>query len=138
MFNSNEQMHVLLTVVWQRSDSNVHDATASWSEQVSVNGFKACVMVAGRHFTNDIGKRPNLYWVAYQVAVIKNAEPRLQGGVVDLPTWYTGSRCVSLSHHHNMNYQSINVSYDVGSCYHKVNYLSHCFIFYSKFARYAR
>merc|ERR1719318_1603330 len=108
MFNSNEQMHVLLTVVWQRNNMDVHDATASWSEQVSVNGFKACVMVAGRHFTNDIGKRPNLYWVAYQVAVIKNAEPRLQGGVVDLPTWYTGSRCVSLSHHHNMNYQSIN------------------------------
>ena len=89
-------MHIQLTVTWKKSNRNnkTHDATASWSEEVSINGFKACVMVAGRHFHGIVDK-PGVHWIAYQVGLTKHM--LIEGGVVNLATWYTGSRCHYIS-----------------------------------------
>ena len=94
MFDEDLQMHIQLTVTWNQSKpSNIsHDATASWSEEVSINGFKACVMVAGRHFFG-IADKPGVHWIAYQVRLRNAARGALEGGVVTLKNWYTGSKC---------------------------------------------
>ena len=85
-------MHIQLTTSWNQSSlSNItHDASASWSEQVTVNGFKACVLIAGRHFFYHVDTAPSVHWMAYQ-------NIPMEMGVVNMATWYTGSRCVWIS-----------------------------------------
>ena len=86
-------MQVLLTVTWNQTEANEnpHEASASWSEDVSVNGFKACVLVAGRHFFENMDP-PSVHWVAYQ-SEVANTTDDLEVGTVNMKTWYTGSRC---------------------------------------------
>jgi len=99
MFHANLPMHVQLTVNWntmQKFKSNpVHEASASWTEDVTVKGFRACVMVAGRHFFEQYPE-PSVNWVAYQTPYHANMGDQVLGGMVDMPTWYTGSRCVTV------------------------------------------
>ena len=88
-------MHIQLTVTWnQDSASNVtHDASSSWSEDVTSSGFKACVLVAGRHFTYNFDKKPSVFWMAYQRGVTQLGYRAVEVGVVNMTVWYTGSRC---------------------------------------------
>lgn len=111
-FHDHSSIHVLLTVDWDERDFNekLHDATASWSENIRKDGFTACVLVAGRHFFGLNGARPSVHWVAYQVGSPPTDD--LESGVVHLDTWYTGSRC-----------QTLNLT--VSCCYIKEN----CFYF---------
>ena len=72
----------------------MNDASAVWSENVTVNGFNACVLVAGRHFFDSLYP-PNVNWVAFQKGVI--IPDLLNGGIIELPTWETGSQCAFIS-----------------------------------------
>jgi len=90
-FYSGKDMKVLLTVFWNNQAIEMHDASASWTEDVTTKGFKACVMVAGRHFFKAYAK-PSVQWVAYQDGV-ETTSPDVEVGTVNMKTWYTGSRC---------------------------------------------
>lgn len=90
VFGVYEKVNVLLTVNW-KNQSIVNDASASWSEDVTTSGFKACVMVAGRHFFDNLDA-PSVHWVAYQRGVMP-IDGGLEVGTVNMKTWYTGSRC---------------------------------------------
>ena len=68
-------------------------ASAVWSENVTSAGFRACALIAGRHFFNDYPS-PSLNWLAYQITHRSNdAGRKVDEGVVMLKTWYTGSLC---------------------------------------------
>ena len=52
-------LKVLLSVSWDQNNfTNANEASATWSEDVSTNGFKACVLVAGRYQNSDF-RSPN-------------------------------------------------------------------------------
>ncbi|XP_065683052.1 uncharacterized protein LOC100210520 isoform X2 [Hydra vulgaris] len=89
-------LQVILTVSWE-SDikrKTIHDASAVWSENVTVNSFRACVLVAGRHFFDNLPS-PNVYWGVFQKSIFTPGI--IEGGIINLPTWETGSQCFSLS-----------------------------------------
>ncbi|XP_057295079.1 uncharacterized protein LOC130623591 isoform X2 [Hydractinia symbiolongicarpus] len=93
-FHPTSQISVQLSVSWKQNSSinSSHDATASWSENISNKGFKACVMVAGRHFFDSFDHNPSIHWTAYQDGL---AGPDIELGVINMTTWHTGSRCMS-------------------------------------------
>ncbi|XP_057294911.1 uncharacterized protein LOC130623439 isoform X2 [Hydractinia symbiolongicarpus] len=97
-FGQEGNISVQLTVSWGKVDTNniTHDATASWTEAISIRGFKACVMVAGRHYFGRFDRNPSVHWIAHQNG-FSGGSGYWDSGVVNMPTWYTGSRCVSIS-----------------------------------------
>lgn len=100
-FKAASNISVQLTVSWQQQQQQVHKshhATAAWSESVSTRGFKACVFVTGRYFfVERIKEAPTIHWVAYQSVFTKESHGALESGVVDLPEWYTGGKCGTVS-----------------------------------------
>ena len=101
-------LKVFLTVSWgQENFTEPNEASASWSENVSVNGFKACVVVAGRHLNSDFKFLPSVHWVVLQDEFLKNREPIALGTTV-LDTWYTGTQCKNIHFNHIQN-TSLNV-----------------------------
>ena len=92
MFYKYAKMHILLTVTWEKPfNESIHDATASWSENVRRDGFTACALVAGRHFFG-LADTPSVHWVAYQAGV-ESMKYGMESGVIVMDTWYTGARC---------------------------------------------
>ena len=95
LYDPSSPISILLTVTWDNyTNAHPHDAVAPWSEDVSARGFKACVMIAGRHFNQKLDS-PFVYWVSTQNSVMfgsKNSED----GTIHMKTWYTGSRCQSI------------------------------------------
>lgn len=91
-FYPDKQVHVHVTVNHINTTRKhlVHDATASWVESVSYQGFTACVTTAGR----GEGMRAtdtSFDWFAYQGAP--------DGGVTDrvrLDEWWTGTSCKTI------------------------------------------
>jgi len=91
-----DPVKVLLSVVWNNRTEEPHDASAAWAEQLTRFSFKACVMVAGRHFLeNRINSPPSVQWVAYQDGITGSTE-NLEVGSFKMKTWYSGSRCQSI------------------------------------------
>ena len=95
-FHPSKQLHVQLTVSWnaRHNTNKTNDATAVWSEEVTKDGFKGCVMVAGRHYFGGFVTKPSIHWLVYQEEFIKGDNTYLEGGILDMKTWYTGGRCV--------------------------------------------
>ena len=89
---------VQLSVSWPQPMTNstinpTHDATSVWSEELTTRGFKACVLVAGRHFIGKLEQKPLVHWFVYQKGFfIENGV--MLGTTFNLSTWYTGSQCV--------------------------------------------
>ena len=88
-------MHVFLTVRWSAnstidSTSSHNDAAASWSEDLTSEGFKGCVLVAGRNIKpmNNV----SLNWVAMQKGSVDDHNGQTVG-TIEFGTWYTGTRC---------------------------------------------
>ena len=104
-FHTALNVSLQLTVAWTKIGPHLqnvtHDVSAAWSENVTSEGFRACVLVAGRHFfTNGwTNKTPSIQWIAYQTAFVNESEGALESGTVDLQTWYTGSRCAVIDLH---------------------------------------
>ena len=81
-------------------NGTANEATASWSEDVTAHGFKACTLVAGRHLVSDFKVRPTIHWVAVQDEFFQNKESRgksIHTGSVIMDTWYTGTQCKQIS-----------------------------------------
>ena len=86
-------LKVLLSVSWdQQNFTKANDASASWSEDVSTNGFKACVLVAGRHMNSDFKKMPSVHWSVFQKQMFDGVN-NINVGSTTLDTWYTGTQC---------------------------------------------
>ena len=115
-------LKILLSVSWdQKNLTNVNDASASWSEDVSTNGFKACVLVAGRHQKSDFMLKPFIHWFVFQEKLFETSK-NITAGSTTLDTWYTGTQCkiihslsrnsadvnvyTSIEHPRKMNYQN--------------------------------
>ena len=86
-------MHIQLTVTWR--NETFKEGSAAWSENVTTNGFRTCVLVAGRHFSGGV-PIPTVFWMAYQRSLIIPSNGQLLGGSVVMNTWYSGSRCLRL------------------------------------------
>ena len=70
----------------------VHEAVVVWVEEILENNFTVCVTQAGRNEKRNGETFATVDWLAYQGAP--------DGGVsgeMDLPTWWTGTTCRSVS-----------------------------------------
>ena len=86
-------LKVLLSVSWDQNNfTNANEASATWSEDVSKNGFKACVLVAGRHLNSDFKKLPSVHWSVFQKQMFDSVSS-IKVGSTTLDTWYTGTQC---------------------------------------------
>ena len=86
-------LKVLLSVSWdQNKFTNPNAASATWSENVSKDGFKACVLVAGRHVNSDFKPTPSVHWIVFQKKIFDKV-PNIKTGTTTLDTWYTGTQC---------------------------------------------
>ena len=92
-FESDFPMHIQLTITWR--NQNFKEGAAAWSENATTFGFNACVLVAGRHFLG-IAPTPTVFWMAYQKGLMASSEGQLTGGSIDMPSWFSGSRCERL------------------------------------------
>ena len=91
-------MKVFLSVLWNKTkyNSTIIEASASWSENVTAHGFKACVLVAGRHLNSEFKVLPSIHWTALNFHE-GNGNNFLESGIVKLPTWYTGTLCQTIN-----------------------------------------
>ena len=96
------RINIFLTVSWDQRDQEpftnetmAKDASASWSEDVTDKGFKACVLVAGRHLASDFPAPPAVHWVAVQEEFFREGAKTktIKVGSVVMDTWYTGTQC---------------------------------------------
>jgi len=90
-------LKVLLTVSWNGTESSEpHNASTSWSQNITLHGFKACVLVSGSHANSDFQSPPTVHWVVFNFrdGFFKNSN--IRSGVVKLDTWYTGSQCKTI------------------------------------------
>ena len=70
----------------------VHEAVVAWVEEIFENNFTVCVTQAGRNEKRNGETFATVDWLAYQGA--------LNGGVsgeIDMPTWWTGTSCRTVS-----------------------------------------
>ena len=87
-------LKVLLTVSWnKKSFDTPNDASASWSEDLTSKGFKACALVAGRKMNSQFNSFPVIHWTVFQEQVFKN---QMRGGSEKFKTWYTGTQCQTI------------------------------------------
>jgi len=96
---STSPMKVLLSVSWNQTTNNnsTIEASASWSENVTVHGFKACVLVAGRHFSSDFKIPPSIHWTAHNFNADYLRRFGIESGVAKFPKWYTGTMCQNIT-----------------------------------------
>ena len=70
----------------------VHEAVVAWVEDIMGNNFTVCVTQAGRNEKRNGETFATVDWLAYQGAP--------DGGVsgeMDMPTWWTGTSCRTVS-----------------------------------------
>ncbi|XP_067020360.1 uncharacterized protein [Acropora muricata] len=70
----------------------VHDAMVAWVENVRNDSFTVCVTQAGRNERQTSSSFASVDWLAYQGA----PEGGVSGGM-DMPTWWTGTSCRTVS-----------------------------------------
>ena len=105
---NSSRLHVLLSVSWSRksipttkkqtlTSSEPHKASAVWSEDVSHQGFRACVLVSGRFLHEDL-QPPSVHWSVFRKEFFSgdNDEPNIRVGSVHLDTWSTGTQCKTM------------------------------------------
>jgi len=87
-FYEHAELHVQVSVNWMNNGETVHDASTSWVEDVTGNGFKACVLEAGRR---DLAAAPYINWFAYQGKM-----EGISADVIEVGDWMSGTHCVPL------------------------------------------
>ena len=70
----------------------VHEAIVAWVEAILDSNFTVCVTQAGRNKKNNGETLASVDWLAYQGAPVGGVS-----GEVDMPTWWTGTACQSVS-----------------------------------------
>ncbi|XP_078374649.1 uncharacterized protein LOC144658168 [Oculina patagonica] len=89
-FNDFRRVHVQTTInYFNETGSFVHDAAVTWAEKISVGGFSACVLKAGRldRKTPDKGLT-FIDYIAYQ-----GAPEGAVSGEESLVSWWDGTHC---------------------------------------------
>ena len=112
-FYPDKPVHVQVSVSHvNESASQVHDAAASWVENISENGFTFCVMESGRNEGPPHGFA-TVEWMAYQGAP--------QGGVsavISIPEWWTGTKCQTVD---ISGVSKIAFSFFLNARFHRMN-----------------
>ena len=90
-------LKVLLTVSWNGTGSGVphNSSSTSWSQNVTLSGFKACVLVAGNHTLSDL--TPIVHWVVFNFRDDFFRNSKVRSGIAKLGTWYTGTQCKKIA-----------------------------------------
>lgn len=86
--------------MWNATKSSVpHDASTSWSENVTLQGFRACVLVSGRYAYLDFHSPPSVYWVVFNLKKdYFNSSANVQNGILALNSFYTtASQCKNIT-----------------------------------------
>ena len=94
VFYPDKPVHIQVSVnhVNNIEPGYVHEAVVVWVEDVRENNFTVCVTQAGRNEKESGQELATVDWLAYQGAP--------DGGVsgkMDMPTWWTGTNCRSVS-----------------------------------------
>ena len=94
VFYPDKPVHIQVSVnhVNYTEPSYVHEAVVVWVEDIREDNFTVCVTQAGRNEKKDGQTFATVDWLAYQGAP--------DGGVsgkMDMPTWWTGTNCRSVS-----------------------------------------
>lgn len=84
-------LKILLSTSWSSSSQRI-EASASWSENVQEDSFRACTLVAGRHPVDYFQSPPIVQWIVFQNQFFHD-DKYIQSGSTTLDTWYTGSQC---------------------------------------------
>ena len=87
----NSSYKILISTSWS-STSQRSEASASWSENIKEDSFRACTLVAGRHPLNYFQSPPIVKWMVFQSQFFRD-DKDIQSGSTTLATWYTGSQC---------------------------------------------
>ena len=77
------------------SELNPLHSVTMFSTKYSSGGFTACAVITGRKgqpYPSNI----KFNWVVAQDGVVKADQGAMDIGVVQMPTWSTGSRCASI------------------------------------------
>ncbi|XP_068746586.1 uncharacterized protein [Montipora capricornis] len=93
-FYPDKRIHVQVTVNHANfSDpSYVHEAVVAWVEEIGINNFTVCVTQAGRNERKSGDSFATVDWLAYQ-----GAPEGAVSGEMDMPTWWTGTSCRTVS-----------------------------------------
>ena len=94
VFYPDKPVHIQVSVnhVNFSDPSYVHEAVVLWVEDIRENNFTVCVTQAGRNEKKTGQSFATVDWLAYQGAP--------DGGVsgsLDMPTWWTGTNCRTVS-----------------------------------------
>ena len=94
VFYPDKPVHIQVSVnhVNFSDPSYVHEAVVPWVEDIRENNFTVCVTQAGRNEKKNGQTFATVDWLAYQGAP--------NGGVsgeMDMPTWWTGTNCRTVS-----------------------------------------
>ena len=94
VFYPDKPVHIQVSVnhVNFSDPAYVHEAVVAWVEEIMDNNFTVCVTQAGRNEKRNGETFATVDWLAYQGAP--------DGGVsgeIDMPTWWTGTSCRTVS-----------------------------------------
>ena len=94
VFYPDKPVHIQVSVnhVNFSDPAYVHEAVVPWVEDIRENNFTVCVTQAGRNEKKNGQTFATVDWLAYQGAP--------NGGVsgeMDMPTWWTGTNCRTVS-----------------------------------------
>ena len=120
---SSNPLKVLLSVSWNGTESHVpHDASTNWSQNITIEGFRACVLVAGRHAHSDFKSAPTVHWAVFNFRDgFFNKSENVRNGIFKFDTWYSGSLCkklISISNEDLENYRVYTTAHHVKNNYH--------------------
>ena len=68
------------------------EASATWSEDVTINGFKACIMVANRHLHSEFENLPSIHWTVFQSEFFSN-DDHIKSGLTWLNPLKRSTQC---------------------------------------------
>ena len=82
-------------VTWDSSTNDIHGASAAWTENVTREGFMACVRVTiNVVFLSDV---PLLDWLAFQINLKYRTGGVMDGGMYSMTSFTSGSYCTNVS-----------------------------------------
>ena len=94
-------LKILMSVSWdQKSFVDKNNVSSAWSEDVTRNGFKACVLVV-EYLKTNFKSKPTIHWSVFQKQMFDKVK-NINIGSTTFDTWYNGTQCkvvYSLSSH---------------------------------------
>ena len=122
---ASSRLHVLLSVSWNRESSPLkNNATdqqkdySVWSEDLSHQGFRACVFVHNGSLHDDLLQLPSVHWSVFskELFPLKDTDEvrsAVKIGAEYLDTWSTGIHCQNIFNNSSTNTSSSSIKYNV-------------------------